>query len=235
MLADQASCNVVEQPSDRGTATGVLLPLLRIYLRDRRAVVAILPSDQHIEEESIVQRTFERAFALLDGQHRILLLGITPNRAEPDYGWILAERPEADGTHRVSSFIEKPGPTLARFLFRRSAAWSSFMLAARADSLLALFERAAPRTLRILARAVREREGEPETLGRLYSTLPYVDFSRDLLQGATDRLRLLMVPQCGWTDLGTPMRLRQWMAAHPSKSRRFADEPTGAEQVALTQ
>jgi hypothetical protein len=34
-----------------------------------------------------------------------------------------------------------------------------------------------------------------------------VDFSRDVLEGKESMLRVLTVPHCGWTDLGTPERV----------------------------
>ena len=38
------------------------------------------------------------------------------------------------------------------------------------------------------------------------------DFSRDVLQGSEDSLRLQPVPPCGWTDLGTPARVAACLA-----------------------
>jgi mannose-1-phosphate guanylyltransferase len=69
-LSDLPTGNVVVQPSDRGTAVGVLLPLLRVYQRDRRAMVALLPSDQFVEEEGRLRETFERAFSLIEAGRR---------------------------------------------------------------------------------------------------------------------------------------------------------------------
>jgi hypothetical protein len=44
-------------------------------------------------------------------------------------------------------------------------------------------------------------------VSELYASIAAVDFSRDLLQGAEGLLRVLPVPACGWTDLGTPRRV----------------------------
>jgi len=37
--------------------------------------------------------------------------------------------------------------------------------------------------------------------------LPELDFSRDVLQRSPSLLRVLAVPACGWSDLGTPRRV----------------------------
>ena len=44
-------------------------------------------------------------------------------------------------------------------------------------------------------------------LSRLYGDLPTVDFSRDVLAHFPRKLRVIQVPHCGWTDLGTPKRV----------------------------
>ncbi|HEY4369031.1 MAG TPA: hypothetical protein VGN07_17490 [Steroidobacteraceae bacterium] len=41
----------------------------------------------------------------------------------------------------------------------------------------------------------------------LYARLPIIDFSRDLLEPQAQQWRVLEVPPCGWSDLGTPARV----------------------------
>ena len=57
----------------------------------------------------------------------------------------------------------------------------------------------------------------------LYRDLPDVDFSRHILQGAESVLRVLQVPRCGWSNLGTPKRLAETLQALPPDSRLPAD------------
>jgi hypothetical protein len=52
------------------------------------------------------------------------------------------------------------------------------------------------------------------SLERLYSSLPTTDFSHDILEEAVRDLRMLPVPHCGWTDLGTPERIERWTRDH---------------------
>jgi mannose-1-phosphate guanylyltransferase len=44
-------------------------------------------------------------------------------------------------------------------------------------------------------------------LAQLYAKLKPFDFSREILQHQTAYLRVIRVPPCGWTDLGTPHRV----------------------------
>src|SRR5512147_1706981 len=46
--------NVIVQPDNRGTGVGILLPLLRIMMRDPDARVVLLPSDHHVRDEAVL-------------------------------------------------------------------------------------------------------------------------------------------------------------------------------------
>ena len=46
-----------------------------------------------------------------------------------------------------------------------------------------------------------------------YDTLDATDFSREILQRSVDRMDMLAVPRCGWTDLGTPERVAACLAS----------------------
>jgi mannose-1-phosphate guanylyltransferase len=219
-LPGEALARVVVQPENRGTAIGVLLPLLHVFRSDPDARVVILPADHAVEDEDVLIRTLQRAFDLVDGGRRVLLLGMTPDFPDPTYGWIVSGEADEDGSRPVLAFREKPAPPLARDLYLRGAHWSSFILVTRARALLSIYERIAPALLRALERvraagfpASPAGDADPGALESVYSELPRLDFSRDLLEPAASQLRLLVVPPCGWTDLGTPDRIERWTGA----------------------
>jgi len=219
-LPAEARAGVVVQPENRGTATGILLPLLNVAQRDPHARIAILPADHAVENEDILNSALQRAFHVADRGRPLVLLGMTPDRADPDYGWIVSGDPDADGSRPVQSFREKPDAASARELYVRGAHWSTFMIVARSWELLSLYQRSAPRLVRSLAGAgsasgpAPEWEEAPSRLTRLYSELPSMDFSREILERSASELRMLPVPPCGWTDLGTPDRIERWTRDH---------------------
>jgi hypothetical protein len=49
--------------------------------------------------------------------------------------------------------------------------------------------------------------GRSAALDELYQDLPLVDFSRVVIQGSEEKLRVVKAPACGWSDLGTPKRV----------------------------
>ncbi len=50
----------------------------------------------------------------------------------------------------------------------------------------------------------------------MYTRMPDLDFSRDLLEGRESSLCVLPVPACGWSDLGTPHRVGETVRRLPA-------------------
>jgi len=208
-LRDLPARSVIVQPRNRGTAAGVLLPLASLRAIDPEAAVALLPSDHWVADESVLERALLRGFEVVESDpDSVVLLGVEPDHAETGYGWVLPGAPAAPGVHEVRAFVEKPDATEAEELFAAGALWNSFLLVTRIDTLWGLYERRLPGLARLVESAL-DADGRPDEarLGRIYDELSLRDFSRDVLQGGESSLRLLRVPECGWTDLGTPERV----------------------------
>lgn len=197
--------NVIVQPRNRGTAIGILLPLLSILRRDPQATLLVLPSDHFVRDEPILARAIRAAMARAR-QGEVVLLGIDPEEADPELGYIVPDAPCGDEARHVHTFVEKPEAARARDVIANGGLWNSFIFAAQASTLLAMFQRLLPQVVTELA-AVERRTASSQELADLYSRLPDVDFSRDVLQRFPQSLRVLRVPACGWSDLGTPRRL----------------------------
>jgi len=206
--------NVVVQPRNKGTAAGILLPALSVLERDPGAKLAFLPSDHFVEQEYVIEQSLRLALESLDDHvDGLTLLGITPDQPETGYGWIVPAA--SDRLLRpVARFVEKPEARVAEQLFASGALWNSFLFAVRGRALLDAFARRLPALVdefaHVHAHAPAERAGPFESL---YERLEARDFSRDVLQGEEARLRLEIVPPCGWTDLGTPARVEACLAS----------------------
>jgi mannose-1-phosphate guanylyltransferase len=211
-LRDRDPRNVIRQPQNRGTAAGVLLPLLDILQRDADAQITLLPSDHFVADGATLCEALLAAQGIAAARPRkLVLLGIPPDAAEPDFGYI-QPRPGSAAPHPVVAFHEKPGRARAEQLLRDGAVWNTFLIVASGAALLALYARHLPGLLRHLRAAPRR---SPAALAAAYADLEPADFSRDLLERATASCVLEIVPECGWTDLGTPARV----AACAARSR----------------
>lgn len=215
-LADLPRDNLIVQPRNRGTAAGILLPLLALLERDSDARVAVLPSDHYVRHERVLTTVLERAVrGLDDGARALTLLGITPDSAETGYGWIVAER-AAVRLRRVRAFVEKPAPDVARALFDAGGLWNSFLFAVRGAALAELYAERLPGLFAEFRSAfAAPLERRAPLLRATYAQIGALDFCRDLLEVARERLRVIDVPSCGWTDLGTPRRLADCLRQLP--------------------
>jgi mannose-1-phosphate guanylyltransferase len=217
VFAHVAEENVIVQPRNRGTANGILLGISAILERDADAIVAILPSDHYVENEEVIARALEQAVASIEASNSrsITFLGVVPDAADPELGYIVPGMRQADGSSPIARFVEKPVCSIAARLVRQRALWNSFILVARASALVELVERRYPvevAAFRSVWRQTALTDRLPRELARLYDRLPEIDFSRNVVEGTDAALGVVAVPHCGWSDLGTPQRVAECLA-----------------------
>jgi mannose-1-phosphate guanylyltransferase len=202
MLDDLPQDNVIVQPHSRGTAHGILYPLLKIAAQDPNAVVVMLPADHYVRDEEVMASSLRRAATLAAANEQaVYLLGAEPEELDTELGYIVPADRSRDKPARVLRFVEKPTTAHAAALVAQGALWNVFIVAARVRALLSLFGGSFAATVM----AMRGLRGS--ALDDTYQQLRSIDFSRDVLQGNESLLQVLPVPHCGWTDLGTPQRI----------------------------
>lgn len=221
--------NLVVQPEQRGTAIGILHPLLEILRRDPDASVAILPSDHYFGDEAAIAEGLRTAMKLTRKfPDAVLLLGFEPEELDADLGYILPAGLQHENPCAVSRFVEKPVPAAMRALVAQGALCNSFILAANARALLELFERRCPDVvtrLRAFVGASLDPAERRNELAKLFHDLPSVDFSKEVLAVGNGQLRVLRLPSCGWSDLGTPVRLHRLLQRHRTAIERAPAAP----------
>jgi mannose-1-phosphate guanylyltransferase len=206
--------NILIQPENRDTAPGMLLPAMVIATRDPQATIAFLPSDHFIREEARFLDRVREAAALVGASPDLLvLLGMTPEGPEIDYGWIepgerLGSRDDPS-LFSIRRFWEKPDAATATALFAAGRLWNSFVLIGKVRQLLRLFRSHLPDLYhRFAEQGDRLGRSLPEgDLDRLYRNLPRINVSRDLLTRVPDRLAVLRVSGILWSDWGTEERI----------------------------
>src|SRR6185503_13109006 len=114
------------------------------------------------------------------------LIGIEPEEADPELGYIVPGAVMKDGTRLVERFVEKPELALARSLLAKGALWNSFIFAAGGPALIGLMRERMPDVVDAMATAIARdsRIGTRTAVEDLYRDLPIVDFSRAVIQGA---------------------------------------------------
>ena len=216
-LSASSDPNLLVQPDNRGTAAAILFAVLRVAKRDPHAVVSVFPSDHYVDNEELFMCHADLAMRMANlHRQQLVLLGITPERAESGYGWIepAGSVCERSTLLRVAQFWEKPPESLARHLWQRGCLWHSFVMAGTARAFLTITFRALPELKRTVVR-IWPAVGTPdehEAMEVAYANIPCRDLAEDVLaQNAAD---LVVVPVEGlyWNDLGDPRRVYETLA-----------------------
>ncbi len=222
-------CRII-QPEGRGTAPAIVYGLLRIASVDPMATVVMLPSDHWVSDDTMFMEHVRAAVTTVAGTGAghdgradlIVLLGIEPDRADPEYGWIDPGDPIPGTTLlRVRRFWEKPPAITAARLMARGSLWNSFVAVARVPTLLALL-RSRVGTLYEAFMGVApafESPAEEARIDRLYRDLPATDFSQAVLARCPANLATLPVRGVEWSDWGNPRRVLATLArlgVHPA-------------------
>ena len=219
LLADLPARCMVIQPENRGTAPAILYGLLRLITMAPRGPVAIFPSDHYVSHDAAFIAHVDGALqAVIARPDLVVLLGITPDSADGEYGWIEPGDPIMGSSPwdlcRVRQFWEKPFPRMAQTLRARGCLWNSFVMVAYPSAILTVIENAVPALFDAFG-SVRSRLATPwedDTLDRLYSRLPSTDFSRQVLATCPTNLAVLALNGVGWNDLGVPRRVMATLA-----------------------
>jgi mannose-1-phosphate guanylyltransferase len=229
LLGDVPTARLVEQAKSVGTAPAILYGVLRTAAMHPDASVAVLPSDHHVSDDRAFMAHVESAFDVVATRPDLLvLLGIAPDTAETEYGWIEPGDPLPVGppgtVSRVRRFWEKPSLAVAQALSAKECLWNSFVMVGSVQTLLTMVCHAIPGLCEAFG-PLREVLGTPaeERVARaVYARTPSRDFSREVLATRPPNLAVLPVHGAEWTDLGDPRRLlaarsrlrfdREWVA-----------------------
>ncbi len=228
-IASRPPHSAVIQPENRGTAAAILYGTMRIAALAPLGAVAVLPSDHYVSDDSMFMEHVAAAFAAVEVRpDLVVLLGITPEKAETEYGWIEPGEP-IPGTRllRVARFWEKPAPPLAGTLLDRGCVWNSFVVVARVPALLAMIRDTVPGLSRAFApvQPLLGTAAELPAVRALYESLAPLSFSEGVLAKRSANLAVLRVRGVKWSDWGQPKRVIETLA-------RLGVEPAWAERMA---
>jgi mannose-1-phosphate guanylyltransferase len=205
---------VLEQPCDRGTAAGILLPAHWISWHDPRATVAVFPSDHFVADDAAFMRHVACLGAVVQRHPaRIVLVAAAPDSAETGYGWIEPgielEKSVAGSVRTVDRFLEKPSAEAAQACMDRGGLWNTFVMVGKVSAILEAGRRTLPELHERLGRIRRfaGTAGEAGAIERAYALAPTASFSQSVLASSPARLAVSQLPPVSWSDWGTPERV----------------------------
>lgn len=212
LLARRTPVRLLWQPADRGTAAGLFLALAALRSGDPDGVAVVLPADHFVADEERFAAAVCEAAGAAQRSDRLVLVGVRPDSADADYGYIRRAGPLAPalpGVQQVAEFVEKPAPPAAAALAEAGALWNTFAFAGRIEKFFELGRRLLPEQVAVFEElAPLLRRGDPGVaLDIAYDWLEPADFSRHVLARAPEACAVHEVTGAGWSDWGRPERV----------------------------
>jgi mannose-1-phosphate guanylyltransferase len=193
------------EPVARNTAPCIGWASALVHRRDPDALVMVLPSDHHIEDEPAFVECLKRALRSAEAG-TLTTIGLKPTRPETGYGYIDAG-PELGGEARkVIRFVEKPDRARAEeYVASGHHFWNSGMFFFKTGTMLAAVAEHMPllhEGLRRIERAAEAgAEQERAETERVFRDLPSVSIDYGVMEKVSE---LAVVPgDFGWSDLGS--------------------------------
>jgi mannose-1-phosphate guanylyltransferase / mannose-6-phosphate isomerase len=189
------------EPSGRNTAPAMTLAALAAAEGEADPVLVVTPADHVIPDAAAFAQAMGDAVRAAAGG-AVVVLGITPDRAETGYGYILA----ADGV--VTQFVEKPDQATAeRYLADGHYTWNSGMFVLRASTWLDALQRFRPDILAATRAAWAARQTDAHFVrpgAREFAAVPAESIDYAVMERCPGSgIDIRMVPlAAGWNDLG---------------------------------
>jgi mannose-1-phosphate guanylyltransferase len=207
---------IIAEPAGRNTAPAIGLAAFILLRHDPSAVIGMFPSDHVIADEDRYRELLQKGAAIAATRENIVVIGITPTRAETGYGYIEAGVGTAEGALHVRRFTEKPDAEHAvKFLRAGNYYWNSGMFLWSARTLADALREHLPKTAPILeeiAAAFGTRKFN-QVFHRLYPKCENISVDYAILEPRSakgeQKSNIFCLPASfGWNDLGS------WTALH---------------------
>jgi len=194
--------NVLCEPVARNTAPCIAWATAVLRARDPEAVVAVLPSDHHIEDEPAFREVLTKAYATAKSGV-CTTIGIVPTRAETGFGYIELGAERGPHAKNVVRFVEKPDRTRAEeYVAGKKHLWNAGMFFYRVDVMQALVAEHLP-AMATATQAMVERaaRGDTSAVAEVFPTLESISIDHGVMEKAKE---LAVVPgSFGWNDVGS--------------------------------
>lgn len=204
--------NILVEPVARDTAPCIALATAYIRKRDPDAVMIVIPADLLVLDEQAFAEILKAGVAVAQDRESIATIGITPDRPEPEYGYIQIGKPRTDknilqdssiSLFTVRVFAEKPDiKTAQEFIDSGDFYWNSGIFIWHIDAIRREFERSMPDLYKDL-QSIYDSIGsdrEKAVIEDVYSWIHPVSIAYGIMENAESVC--MLAGNFGWTDLG---------------------------------
>lgn len=223
-LSKVPAAQILAEPVGRNTAAAIGLAAVHLAHRHGDALMAVLPSDAHVEDADGYRKLVRAALGQAREPGQMVVLGIEPTRPETGYGYI--ERgaatawPNGTPAYAVRRFTEKPELDVAKkYVASGKYFWNAGMFFWRASTFLENLEKFLPVTYEALSELAKTIGSKRylSALGRIYPQLENISVDYAVMERATrgsGARQVAMIPaKIGWSDVGSWTAVYELLAA----------------------
>lgn len=216
-LPDLPQNNIIFEPARRDLGAAVGLAMAHMAQIGRDEPVAILWSDNYIEDISAFNELLAAARELISSNEaNILFIGETPRFANENLGWIgLGPKRGQQGDlpyYDFESLIYRPSLEYCREIFQAGKhVWNTGFFVTTPAFVQNLYEQYSPELWKQLMKieATIGTNAYDETLSQIYPTLQAISFDDAILTHLEPSEALVLHHQMGWSDPGTLYALKE--------------------------
>ncbi|HEY0477222.1 MAG TPA: sugar phosphate nucleotidyltransferase [Kofleriaceae bacterium] len=189
---------LIAEPVARNTAAALGLAAAILAERDRDAVLAVLPADQHVADEPGLTAALEVALAAVDRDDAIGTIGIAPTRPDTGFGYLEVDAVAPGVVTAVRRFVEKPDRATAEaYVASGRYLWNAGMFCVSAARLLRELDDHLPAT----ARAVKDIAAGRARAADAYPALASISIDHAVMEHAAGVVTVAAA--VGWDDIGS--------------------------------
>jgi mannose-1-phosphate guanylyltransferase / mannose-6-phosphate isomerase len=213
--------SLILEPVARNTAASIASAALLVADKDPTAVLVCMPSDHDIGNTEAFHAAVTKSMSTAR-KGWLTLLGVVPREASGSFGYILPGESIGDGARRVQCFAEKPNADDARRYVSEGYLWNSGMVIARADVLIAAFEKHAPQVLNACRAALKnaQRDSNGITLDTdAFASCQSISFDYAVLE--REKTLAIVDFDGNWNDVGSWPEFAKFYEADQDENRLF--------------
>ncbi len=189
---------VLAEPERKNTLPAIAWSVAQVEAEDPNALVAVFPSDHHIENVPNLKSDLEKAFEIAQDSF-LVTLGIRPRHPETGYGYLRIGEKLKSG-FSVAGFSEKPSLEKAKtYLSSGDYYWNSGIFVFSVQAFQSELKKREPEIHRSI-QAIIASGNDAQTAKEEYARLKNLSIDYGLMEKAE---RVAMVPASfEWSDLG---------------------------------
>jgi mannose-1-phosphate guanylyltransferase len=190
--------NLILEPEGRGTTVAIAYGAAVIRKKFGEGLIAVMPADHYIAPASGFRNTISKALSLASSEETIVVIGVTPTRPEPGYGYQEIGATLGSG-YRVKCFVEKPKESEAKkMVASKRFMWNAGMFVMTTATLARELQTHAPA---LAAASAKLATAKGAALAKLYAQFDLEAFDRVVIEKTAGIVGVKA--DFSWYDVGT--------------------------------